>query len=61
MTILHGRPGVTGSDDDERAVRIARRRFLRRRWVRRWLAWRRLIAVVAVIGVVAGSIWVVFF
>lgn len=46
---------------DEKTVRIARRRFARRQWARRWLAWRRVLAASLGIGVVAGSIWLVFF
>lgn len=54
-------PGSTGSslvDDD--SVRAARRRFVRRRWARRWLAWRRLVVAVVLLALVAGSVWLVF-
>jgi cell division protein FtsQ len=47
--------------DDEPTVRLARRRFARRQWRRRWLAWRRLVAVVLGVGLVAGAVWLVFF
>lgn len=40
---------------------VARKRFARRQWARRWLAWRVLLGLVAVAGVVAGGIWLVFF
>jgi cell division protein FtsQ len=46
---------------DERTVRIARKRFARRQWARRWLAWRRLVALVLVVGLLAGAVWTVFF
>ena len=49
-----------GSGDDEATVRLARRRFARRRWVGRWLAWRRLVGVVLGVGLVAGALWLVF-
>jgi cell division protein FtsQ len=47
------------SNDD--SVRAARRRFVRRRWGRRWLAWRRVVAAVLLVALVAGSVWLVFF
>ena len=46
---------------DEKTIRIARRRFVRRQWARRWLAWRRLVVAVLLLGLVAGSVWLVFF
>lgn len=45
----------------EKTIRVARKRFARRQWARRWLAWRRVLAAVLVIGVLAGSAWLVFF
>lgn len=47
--------------DDERTVRIARKRFARRQWARRWLAWRGLLALFVALAVVAGAVWLVFF
>ncbi|HEX6249679.1 MAG TPA: FtsQ-type POTRA domain-containing protein [Nocardioidaceae bacterium] len=47
--------------DDERTVRIARKRFARRQWARRWLAWRGLLAALFVLGLAAGAGWLVFF
>jgi cell division protein FtsQ len=47
-------------DDAERTVRIARRRFVRRQWARRWLAWRRVVGVLVLLALVAGSLWLVF-
>ena len=46
--------------DEERTVALARRQFSRRQWARRWLAWRRLVVVLAVLALVAGSLWLVF-
>lgn len=46
---------------EEKTVRVARRRFARRQWARRWLAWRGLLMGFAVVGVLAGSVWLVFF
>jgi len=51
--------GASVADDD--SVHAARRRFVRRRWARRWLAWRRLVAAVLLLALVAGSVWLVFF
>jgi cell division protein FtsQ len=52
-------PDATGPD--ERTVRIARKRFVRRQWARRWLAWRRLLAALLVVGLLVGAVWTVFF
>ncbi len=38
-----------------------RRRFARRQWARRWLVWRRILALVVVLGLVGGGIWAVYF
>ena len=46
---------------DERVSRAARKRFTRRQWARRWLAWRRLVAAVVLAALVAGTVWLVFF
>ena len=46
---------------DERTVRLTRRRFARRQWTRRWLAWRRVVLAALLVLVLAGSVWLVFF
>ncbi|HET6653595.1 MAG TPA: FtsQ-type POTRA domain-containing protein [Nocardioides sp.] len=48
-------------DPDERTIQVARKRFARRQWARRWLAWRVVLAVLALAGLVAGVVWTVFF
>ena len=48
-------------EDEERAARRTRRRFARRQWARRWLSLRYVLAFVLVVGVLATSIWLVFF
>ena len=53
--------GPDDAPDAERTVRIARKRFVRRQWARRWLAWRRVVVAVLLLGLVAGSVWLVFF
>ncbi|HET9828152.1 MAG TPA: FtsQ-type POTRA domain-containing protein [Nocardioidaceae bacterium] len=56
-------PGVTRDkpDDPEKTVRTARRRFMRRQWSRRWLAWQRLVVAVLLMSLVGGGVWLVFF
>lgn len=51
----------TSGPVDERTVRIARKRFARRQWARRWPALRLLLAVLALLAVSAGAGWLVFF
>jgi cell division protein FtsQ len=43
------------------AVLRSRRRFARRQWARRWLAWKPVLAVVLLVALVAGGIWLVYF
>ena len=43
--------------DEERT----RKRFARRQWRRRWLAWRYVVALVVVIILVAGGVWAAYF
>jgi cell division protein FtsQ len=43
------------------AVLRSRRRFARRQWARRWLAWKPVLAAVLLIALVAGGIWLVYF
>jgi cell division protein FtsQ len=52
---------TTRAPEDERTVQVARKRFARRQWARRWLAWRIVLAVVAGVAAVAGLVWLVFF
>lgn len=54
-------PSPATATPDERTVRIARKRFARRQWARRWRVWRRLLAALLVIGAVAGAVWLVWF
>jgi cell division protein FtsQ len=49
------------ASDDEPTVRLAHRQFARRQWARRWLAWRRLLVLLVVVGVAAAGGWLVFF
>ena len=54
-------PTVEPDDEDEKTVRLARRRFARRQWARRWLAWRRVVVAVLLLALVAAAGWLVFF
>ena len=38
-----------------------RRRFARRQWARRWLAWKYVAATVVLVVLVVGGIWLVYF
>lgn len=50
-----------GTDTEERTVALARRRFARRQWARRWLAWRG--GALLLLGLVGAAVlvWLVFF
>ncbi|MDF1603075.1 FtsQ-type POTRA domain-containing protein [Nocardioides sp. YIM 152315] len=43
------------------AVVRSRRRFARRQWARRWLTWKPLLAVVLLLALAAGGLWLVYF
>ncbi len=47
--------------EDERSLQVARKRFARRQWARRWLAWRIVLSVALVLTLTAGLVWLVFF
>lgn len=40
---------------------ITRRRFARRQWLRRWLVWRVILAVVGVLALIVAGVWLVGF
>jgi cell division protein FtsQ len=40
---------------------LTRKRFLRRQRARRWLVWRRILALLVAVAVVGGAVWLVFF
>ena len=56
-----GSAGSAATEADERTVQIARKKFVRRQWARRWLAWRRVVVVVLLAALVAAGTWLVFF
>lgn len=43
------------------AVVRSRRRFARRQWARRWLAWKRVLVFLLLVVLVVGGVWLVFF
>lgn len=45
---------------EETTIR-SRRRFARRQWARRWLAWKPVVAVLLLLACLVGAIWTVFF
>ena len=46
---------------EERTSQRTRRRFARRQWARRWLSLRYVLAALAVVSLLAASVWLVFF
>ncbi len=55
-------PSATRADESgERTSRQTRRRFARRQWARRWLRWKPLVAVLAVLTLVSSGVYTVYF
>lgn len=52
------RPGRGRAADP---AEVTRRRFVRRQWARRWLAWRVVLVLVLVVAAIAAGVWLVFF
>lgn len=57
---MPGSTDVRDVVDDEAAIALARKRFARRQWARRWLAWRTGLGAVLVLAFVAAVTWLVF-
>ena len=57
------RGSTTGQrpDTDERTLALARKRFVRRQWARRWLAWRSIALALVVLAATGFGVWLVFF
>lgn len=47
--------------ESDPAVLRSRRRFVRRQWARRWLAWKPVVAVLLLVALLVGGVWLVFF
>ncbi|NYG56228.1 FtsQ-type POTRA domain-containing protein [Nocardioides perillae] len=48
-------------DPTDAVTARTRRRFVRRRWARRWLAWRPVLVGALLLGAVAGATWLALF
>lgn len=48
-------------DPAARAAERSRRKFARRQWRRRWLAWRRVLAALVVLAVAGGGVYLLWF
>jgi cell division protein FtsQ len=46
---------------DRDPVTKSRRRFARRQWLRRWLVWRYVIGSVLLVALAVGAIWLLYF
>jgi cell division protein FtsQ len=53
--------GKVWSQDDERTIQLVRKQFVRRQRTRRWLAWRKVLVLVLVLGLLVAAAWLVFF
>lgn len=49
------------TEPDAKALLRSRRRFARRQWRRRWLAWKNVLAGVVVVGLLGAGVWAVWF
>lgn len=56
-------PTVSAPDEvgHDGTSRRARKRFAHRQWARRWLAWRRVVAAVLVLGAIVTLVWLFYF
>lgn len=52
---------VTLDTEPDRDLATTRRRFARRQWARRWLAWRRVAAATSLLLLVGGAVYAVYF
>ena len=60
--VMSSGPDTTGPAPvvDESTIR-SRKRFARRQWARRWLAWRRVVALLLLIAALVAAVWLVYF
>jgi cell division protein FtsQ len=52
---------MTETDRHADPATRTRRRFARRQWARRWLAWKPVLAVVLLLALLVAVLWVVYF
>lgn len=59
---VRSRTDTTGTTPAvDTATLRSRKRFARRQWARRWLAWRRVIALLLLIAISIGAVWLFYF
>jgi cell division protein FtsQ len=59
---VKSRAETTGTAPAADAATIrSRKRFARRQWARRWLAWRRVVALLALMALLVGAVWLSYF
>ena len=51
----------TRTPERDDVTEASRKRFARRQWARRWLAWRRMVVLGVVLALVIGTVWLFFF
>jgi cell division protein FtsQ len=51
----------TGQEREAEVSEDSRKRFARRQWARRWLAWRLVLVLLLVLTLVAGTVWLFLF
>ena len=51
----------TATVPETRAEQRTRRRFARRQWARRWLVWRRVVALLLLMALAGGMVWLFYF
>lgn len=61
VSLRRGKADPSAGPPLDKATRRSRKRFARRQWRRRWLAWRYLLAVVVVLALVGGGVYAVWF
>jgi cell division protein FtsQ len=55
-------PDVTDTVDRVDAATVrSRKRFARRQWARRWLVWRRVVALLLLMALAGGMVWLFYF
>ncbi len=59
---VKSRADTTGTAAPVDAATIrSRKRFARRQWARRWLAWRRVVALLLLMALMVGAVWLFYF
>jgi len=58
---LRGSTSSRDASPADRTTLASRRRFARRQWARRWLAWKPVVAVLLLVGLVVAGVWAVYF